>query len=223
MSNEPGIHERVARAGHELYEAVCAGLTDHRGIHLETAIAASGYLAGTAILRSTGVNISSLAPGAPVFVDTVNELGPKVVGVMMDLVAEGEAKGSADLKAPPVETVPPNHRALRSREDLMALLWPKFDAIVTKHEIPPGLAAFACTHSAARLIIAGQDQLSPAISKALAVQSIVSASKTVPPKFAEFSGAAQPGRNDFAHRHPILTGVICFGAVGICALISRHC
>src|SRR5579862_2176012 len=75
IESDPTLPPRLAQAGGEIYQSVCTAIADNRGTHLETAIAAAGYLAGTAMLLNTGVNLSALKPGTPVFVDQVNEAG----------------------------------------------------------------------------------------------------------------------------------------------------
>jgi hypothetical protein len=115
-----------------------------------------------------------------VLVDRVNEIGPMVVNNVMEIVADGQQTGAADLKAPPADEIPQNHQALRSYEDLTKLLWPKFEAIMGKHSIPGEYQAFACCGPLARMIVVGQGQLEPAIGKTLAVTAMVQGSKTVP-------------------------------------------
>jgi len=104
---DPTLSPRIAQAGADIYRAICDSIADARGSHLETAVAAAGYLAGTAILTNCGVNLSALTPGAPVFVDRVNEVGPVVVKYLMDLVANG---------SPPAASIPPDRQPLRSYE-----------------------------------------------------------------------------------------------------------
>ena len=64
---------------------------------------------------------------------------------------------------------------------LLPLLWPKAETVLVKHGIDAALAPYACVHSVARMIVVGQAQLAPAIGKAIAIEAIVGASKTVPP------------------------------------------
>ncbi|MEO6741741.1 MAG: hypothetical protein ABIP20_15970, partial [Chthoniobacteraceae bacterium] len=180
FANDPSLADRISGASGEIYHTVCDSIADGRGTHLETAIAAIGYLAGTAMLQNGGVDLSRFEPGTPVFVDAVNEVGQDVVGTMLETVARGAQSGPHDLNAPPAASVPPGHDPLKSHEELMRLLMPKFEAILARHSIPADLAPFACAHAAAQLIIAGQAQLAPAISKAIAVNAMVRASKTVP-------------------------------------------
>lgn len=177
---DPALGERIASASGEIYHTVCEAIADGRGTHLETAITAIGYLAGTAMLRNSGVDFSRLDPGTPIFVDAVNEVGQDVVGTMLETIARGGQTGPHDLKARPAASVPPGHDALLSHEELMRRLMPKFEAILARHSIPADLAPFACAHAEAQIIIAGQAQLAPAIGKAIAVNAIVRASKTVP-------------------------------------------
>ncbi len=181
---DPALVQRNTQAGLELYDLIYQSLKTDRGVHLETALAAAGYLAGYAILKSSGINLTSLPPGAPVFIDQVNDIGPQVIQYLQDLVARGRQSGSESLTAPPADSVPPDHASPRTYEDLFKLLAFRFDDLVTRHSIPPNWIPYTCTVPAARLIIDGQAQLAPSISKAIVIQSMVSASKTVPPHAA---------------------------------------
>ncbi|MEO7652688.1 MAG: hypothetical protein ABIZ80_19690, partial [Bryobacteraceae bacterium] len=178
---DPALAQRNIQAGVEIYDAVHQTLNTDRGMHLETALAAVGYLAGSAILKSSGVNLANLHPGSPVFVENVNEIGPQVVEDLLDLVARGKQSGPESLIAPPAPSIPPHHIPLRSYEDLLQDLLPKFDAILARHSIPENRAPYTCTGPASRLIIEGQTQLAPSVAKAIVIESIVRASKTVPP------------------------------------------
>lgn len=178
---DPTLSERISKAGIDIYSAVMWSVAEERGAHLETAIAAAGYLAGTAILRSCGVNLSMISPGAPVFVDAVNETGPAVLQQIMDLVAGGQKTGAADLNAPPFHSIPQDHQPRQSYEELVLLMWPQFEAILAKHTIPLKSAPSTCAGPLARMILEGQSHLSPAVAKTIVVCTIVQASKTAPP------------------------------------------
>jgi len=75
VSHMPDSKElaQLDSASAQLIDQIVAGLQNERGVHLETAIGAAGSLAGVTLLRATGVNLSELTAGSPVFVDKVNE------------------------------------------------------------------------------------------------------------------------------------------------------
>ncbi len=179
-ANDALSAQRLAQAGADVYQAILRSISDERGVHLQTAIAAAGYLAGTAILKSCGLDVSTLTPGSAVFTDRVNEIGPGVVQDVLNRVSSGVRSGPIDLNAPLAELVPPNHQPLRSYENLLPLLWPQCQAILDRHQVSMEQAAFACSAAVAKLILDGQAQLSVAIGKAIAIEAMVKASKTVP-------------------------------------------
>lgn len=173
LQADPALRLRVANAGTAVFNMILNSIADQRGVHLETAIASAGYLAGTAMLKGCGIaGLSTCTPGSTVLVDQVNEVGPEVMEYMMNELAArpGMANG-----------VPEDHQPLRSYLDLVGSLWPKFEQIAQQFEIPAGVAAFAGAGAAARMIVAGEQQLSPAIGKLIAVEAMVKASKTAPP------------------------------------------
>ena len=177
---DPELSQRITHAGSEIFALVIRSLADGRGVHLETALAAAGYLAGAAILRNCGVDLATFAPGTPIFVDAANEVGPEVVNHMMGLIAGGQQTGERDLKSPLAESVPEMNQPLRTYGDLLSLLWPQFEQATAKHFIPPEFAAYAAATAAAKFVVEGQMMLDPAIAKAIALEAIVKAAKTVP-------------------------------------------
>ncbi len=187
---DPNLAAQLAQAGAEIKNVILGSITDERGVHIETAIAAAGYLAGTAILKGTGINLSAFPQGGAVFVDEVNEVGPALVNHLFALLGK---------TAPPADRVPENHQPLRAYKDLLPLLWPQAEAILARHQIPPRAAPFACAQAIGEIILAGQAQLDPAIAKALAVEAIVKGSKTVPylPSGAKAATLVLESRADF--------------------------
>ena len=100
------LTQRVTNARHEVYEVVLQAASNERGAHLETALTALGYLAGTAILTNTGIDLSPYNSGTPILVEKVNDVGPEVVGNLLDLVA---------VARPPVPPISRLRRPHRSR------------------------------------------------------------------------------------------------------------
>ncbi len=171
----PSLVERISHAGSDICSAVMWSVQEERGVHLQTAIAASGYLTGTAILKNCGVNISGLQPGAQVFVDAVNETGT-AVWEQIEKLAGGE-----DLNTPPMNVIPQEHQPRQTYEASVILMWPQLEAILHKHDIPAESAPFACARALAQTIIEGTASLSPAVAKTIALSTLIKASKTVPP------------------------------------------
>lgn len=172
------LAQRTAQASQELFDGICKALADHRGVHLETAVAAAGYLAGAAMLRSTGIDLSSLEPGSPVLVDQVNELGPMVLDTVFGLAH----RGGVDQNSTVANAVPPGHQPLIPFLQLLPKVSPAMRQACDAHEIPPEMQPFVAARAAAQLLVAGRQQVDASILKALVAESVVQAAKTVPPR-----------------------------------------
>ena len=168
----------IDAAAKELFQDLCNVLTADRGVHLETAIAAGGYLAGAALIRCAGVDLSGFRPGSYVIVDEVNETGPLLIETLFDLCD----RGGIDPDAAIPDDVPGAHRPLREYADLMAACGPAFDRVCAEHGVPPDLRPFVAVRAVARFMLAGREQLDGGVAKAVAMHAIVRAAKTVPPR-----------------------------------------
>ena len=168
----------TAAAADELFEGICQGLADARGIHLETAITAGGYLAGSTLLDCAHVDLSRLPPGAAVIVDEVNETGPLLVETLFDLCD----RSGVDPEAPMPQEVPAANQSQRDYAELMAAFAPVLDRIVDRYNIDCDLRPFVAVRAVARLIVEGRQQLDPALAKTIATHAIVRGAKTVPPR-----------------------------------------
>ncbi len=71
-----------AKAAQQFRGYILEKLTDERGVHAETAVAAAARMAGTFLLRSCNVPLARLEPGTPVLSDAVNERGPLLVEIL---------------------------------------------------------------------------------------------------------------------------------------------
>jgi hypothetical protein len=169
---------RVGQASTALFGAVCQAIADERGTHLETALTAAGYLAGNAMLVGTGVDLSGLEPGSYVIVEQVNEIGPMVFDAVFTLVQ----RGGVDASTGAVKSVPPEHAALKPFEELLPLVLPVFAQVNRQFEIPTEMQPFVAARTCAEIILAGRDQVHPAILKAIAAEAIMKAAKTVAPR-----------------------------------------
>ena len=174
----------TAAAANELFQAICHALTAGRGVHLETAIAAGGYLAGAALIRCADVDLSGFQPGSHVIVDEVNETGPLLIETLFDLCD----RSGIDPEAPMPDDVPAANRPLREYADLMATCGPVFDRVCASYDVPPDLCPFVAVRAVAQFIVAGREQLDGGVAKALAMLAIVRGAKTVPPRAAAARG-----------------------------------
>jgi hypothetical protein len=168
---------QTAAAASELFQGICQGLADGRGVHLETAITAGAYLAGATLLERAGVDLTRLPAGAAVIVDEVNETGPLLLETLFDLCD----RSGVDPEAPMPSEVPQSNRSHRNYDELMAAFTPLFDQIVDRHNIDVDRRPFVAVRAVAQFIVAGREQLDPALAKTIATHAIIRAAKTVPP------------------------------------------
>jgi hypothetical protein len=160
----------------QLLDVIFAKLQGPKGVHLETAVGAASSLAGAMLLRVSGLPIANLKPGAPVFSDAVNESGPEMLTFMQVL--------SQQMGIPPFsgwdEAVPDDHRPLQSLVELVRELEKPFSEISQKLGVPAGLCPYMAAMGAIKIIKMGESTLSPEITKAVALSSLMAGSKTVP-------------------------------------------
>ena len=168
--------EQLDQASAELINLIIEGLRNENGMHLPTAIAAPSTLAGLALLRATGVDLSTMTPGTPVLVDAVNNGGTDLVGfmsMMSQMIGIDPDSGWND-------PVPPEYASLLPLVELEARFEQPFLALAgrlaTPEQFLPHLAALA----AVKLVVLGRDALSPDIGKAIVLSHVVEACKTVP-------------------------------------------
>ena len=67
------------RAAGEFNRILLSKLANGQGVHAETAISSAARMAGTFLLRSSGLPLHSVKPGSPVFSDAMNEQGPELL------------------------------------------------------------------------------------------------------------------------------------------------
>jgi len=154
--SDPTLHDRISKAGKDIYYAVMRSLEGERGHHLPTAIAGAAYLAGTAIRKSANSQ----------------SIGPEVLAQIMNQVA---------IETPPAESIPQGHQPQQSYEALIQLLLPQFESIMAKHAIPFEARPITCVYPVAQLIIDGKSYLPPAVGKAVATTSVEKAFHSEPP------------------------------------------
>ena len=181
MSTPAITLEQLDQAAEKVVQLICVYLRGDRGVHIETAIAVAGSLAGVAILRSTGLPVPHSEPGklTSVYTDEVNDRGAALVHFMS---SECPALGlDADFSA---TEVPPEHQpSVDMIEGVLAWvrdLESPGNQILDGLRIDPALRPHVCAYAALKLVKTGEQLLPPAVGKALAVSAIVAGSKTAP-------------------------------------------
>lgn len=180
--------DRQLKASAPIVDAVIAGLTNERGVHAETAVAATARMAGTCLFRSFNLPTGSIAPGSPVLSDLANEQGPRLVEVMQaGLTGLGiELGNDADMQEDP------DHRPLLAFLETQHLLEPAILAITASHDLKGETAARACALATALMIHRTRSVLDPSIGFGLAVYGIVEGTRTMPAPVAHPEPASGP-------------------------------
>src|SRR5262245_11460391 len=157
-----------------------------RYVHAETAISAAARMAGTFVLRSAGLPVDRLEPGAAIFSDPVNTRGQQVLGLVdQALAALGVAFDARKVKY----DLPKKHDPLLSLMETQAVLDAPFQAIVRKFGLTDIEAAESLAVAAAILMQKCAGFLDPHVAYALVAYGMVEGSKTVPAGAVEMAGA----------------------------------
>lgn len=173
MSEEE--EEKIADAVAELFDVICKGLTTEQGVNIETAIAAAGWLTGSALLAAADIDMTELEPGSPILVDAVNEEGPNLIGYIGSMLTESGVDVSEI-----AEEVPPQHQPIQNFLEVTTLLAPEFCAVLQRHGLPSDAGVLVGAQTTAQFVYAGRELIEPSIAMGLAVASVVTGAKTVP-------------------------------------------
>lgn len=151
-------------------------LTDERGVHSETAVSAAARMAGTFLLRSLGLPIDGLEPGAPVLSDAANEKGPILVEIL-DLALQG-----LDVAIDPARAGAANQggAALLTTLETQDRLQIGLTILKDRFQLDWAHGARAAALATALLIKDTSQVLDPSAAYGIAVQGFVEGAKTVP-------------------------------------------
>lgn len=171
------IRKEQIECAKEFENFIFNSLQTEKGIHAETAVAASARMAGRFLFRSFSFPLKGIEPGQAVFSDAANEQGPK----LMELL--GGALNQMGLKFDPKRLDAADHKSNP----------PLFGLLEMQEKIEPGLttikdrlglsyqeSAEAATISAASIIVKCSKVLDPHIAFKIAVFGLVEGSKTAP-------------------------------------------
>jgi hypothetical protein len=165
------------QAAQQFVGLVIAALKNDKGVHAETAVAATARMAGTFLFRSFAFPLSSVTPGQAVFSDAANEQGPKLVQILGNVLAHiGITLDKSKLGA----KQDPEHQSHVEFLSTQRLLEPVFSR--TKNAL--GLSYIAAAESAAiataLLIQQCLPVLEPHVAFDIAAYGFVEGSKTAP-------------------------------------------
>jgi hypothetical protein len=178
VSDLPGNDhlQSIDKASAGLLDLLAEGLTNERGLHLETYIAAAASLAGVALLRSSGIDVSALTPGTPVLIDEVNDRGVSLMGFMRAVSHSMGINAQTGWGQP----VADDHQPLVPMLELEARFEQPFVELCDRLAVPAAFRAHVAAMAVVKAIKLGEKVLDPEISKAVALSTVVAASKTVP-------------------------------------------
>ena len=175
---------QLNEAANQVTQIIFEHTKSERGVHVETAICAPCFLAGTLILRSTDVNLSKLEPGQPVFVnmsnegsqDVVNDTGRDVHNFMQKICSPLGIEPFSGWNQP----IPDDHQPLQSGIDLVQKIEEPFTDLMNRLGIPKEYHPYVAAFAGMKVIQMGKQALNPEIGKAIALNSLVAGCKTVP-------------------------------------------
>lgn len=165
------------KASAALTQAILTNLATSRGVHAETAVSAAARMAGTLLLRSSGLPIDQLEPGSAIFSDLMDERGEQLLG------AVGHALASLNVPFDPRRVtfeVPDANNPHLGLMEVQSLLDGHFAEILRKHRLNGEEGAYAAAISTAVLIQKCSSVLDPHVGYAIAANGMVEACKTIP-------------------------------------------
>jgi hypothetical protein len=169
--------QKVGQAAREFVGLAINKLSNEKGVHAETAIAAVARMAGTFLFRSFGFQLPDAKPGQAVLSEQANEQGPRLVNIAATVLSDSGIK--LDPSAVSNDSMT-GHEPLLSFLDSQKLLEPEFNAVREKLGLSLTQAADAGALAAAMLIDQTAKVLDSNVAFELAVFSFIEGSKTLP-------------------------------------------
>ena len=175
---------RLNDAANKSTKIIFAHTQSERGVHLETAIYAPAFLAGTLILRSTGADFSKLKAGQPVFVTQSNEEYDDIVNDKGREILEFMQKACSPLGLQPFggwdQPVPDNHQHLEHGIELVRKIEKPVSELMTQLQARADFHPYVAALTSLIIAKMGAQTLNPEISKAIALSALMAGCKTVP-------------------------------------------
>jgi len=164
-------------AAQEFAGLVIAALKNDRGVHAETAIAATARMAGTFLFRSFAFPISSVTPGQAVFSDAANEQGPKLAQILGNVLAHIGVKLDSSRLVPNKD---PAHQPQMDFLSTQKLLEPSFSRTQDALNLSYSEAAESAAMATALLVQKCIPVLDPHLAFGIAAYGFVEGTKTAP-------------------------------------------
>lgn len=143
----------------------------------ETVVGAVARMAGSFLLRSSGVALAGSQPGAPVPSEQAEQEGPRLIQVLRAVLQSvGVTLDSSKLSAAQAAVKGPKEPFLQTQQNLE----PRFAAIQEEHDLTDGEAADSAAAATAVLIKNCAGFMDPHVGFAIAVYGLLEGSRTTP-------------------------------------------
>ena len=171
------LKQKQIDAAQEFADATVHALKTDRGLHVETAIAATARMAGTFLFRSFGFSGEGMEPGQVVLSGLANEQGPELLQVLSGVLSHV----GVSLNEEETGRIPkPEHQPHQSFLETQKRLEPLYAAIRDRHGLSVKEAAESGAVAAALLIRQCSRVLDPNVAVGIAVHGIIEGTKTAP-------------------------------------------
>jgi hypothetical protein len=174
---DQGEAEKVGQAAREFVNLAINKLSNERGVHAETAIAAVARMAGTFLFRSFGFQLPDAKPGQAVLSEKANEQGPRLVNIAATVLKDAGVHLDSNKVT---DDSMSGHEPLLSFLDSQKLLETDFNAVRERLGLSLVQAADAGALASAMLIDQTSQVLDSNVAFQLAVFSFIEGSKTIP-------------------------------------------
>lgn len=171
------LKQKQIDAAQEFANATIHALKTDRGLHAETAIAATARMAGTFLFRSFRFSTKGIEPGQVVLSGLANEQGPELIQMMNDALSHvGIHLNEEEMGRAPGPENQPHQGFLETQKHLE----PLYTAIKNRHRLSAKEAAKSGAIAAALLIRQCSQVLNPNVAFGIAVYGIIEGTKTAP-------------------------------------------
>lgn len=171
------LKQKQIDAAQEFADTTINALKTDRGLHAETAIAATARMAGTFLFRSFRFSTKGIEPGQVVLSGLANEQGPQLLQVLEGALSHlGVSLNEEEMGRAPGPENQPHQGFLETQKHLE----PLYAAVKKRHRLSAKEAAESGAIAAALLIRQCSQVLNPNVAFGIAVYGIIEGTKTAP-------------------------------------------
>lgn len=171
------IEQKHFDAAGAISEIIANRLGSGRAVHSETAIASAARLAGTMMLRSFGIDMSTMPSGSVLLSEQANEEGPALLNIVIIMMQQYGLQPNQQKLA---------HSENRGEEpqlsvlDAQELLEDDLNAVLSQHNLTLIDGAAACALTTAWMIKECAPAIGLEVGFHIAAFGFIEGSKTVP-------------------------------------------